>query len=172
MRSSLFLFGVVELCWLAGCASWQQPARSDQAVRASAVTPSITEVATLAAPPAHLIVDSQYSASSLEVQTASAGSRIEDPVDDPTDDSLTRFSKALKNGDHLAAAKQLERYVREHPEQVMFRLQLAELLIQLKKDARAKSQYEQFVACAQTGPEAVRKYLVHAHTRLMEIAQR
>jgi predicted Zn-dependent protease len=172
MRSCLILSGVVGGCWLAGCASWRQPVDSERPIRASAVTPSPSEVATLSPPPAQLAPESQYSPSLIEVQKTSAVGRIEDPIEDPTDDSLTRFSKALRSGDNLAAAKHLDRYVREHPDQVMFRLQLAELLIQLKKDARAKTNFEQFVACAQNGPEAVRKYLVHAHTRLMEIAQR
>jgi thioredoxin-like negative regulator of GroEL len=98
--------------------------------------------------------------------------RIEEPVPEATEDSLSLFSKSLKSGDKTAAASHLAVYVHQHPEQAMFRLQLAELLIQTKCDDKARVHFEQFVASAQAGPDAVRKYLVHAHTRLMEIAQR
>jgi hypothetical protein len=54
----------------------------------------------------------------------------------------------------------------------MFRLQLAELLVQTRNDAKAKVHYEQFLVQAQNAAEPIRKYRVHVHTRLMEIGQR
>jgi hypothetical protein len=112
------------------------------------------------------------SAPSTVIQKTSSPSKSEEPEIEPSDDPLAGFTGALKRGDKLVAASYLEAYVRQHPDQAMYRLQLAELLIQTKNDAKARAHFEQFVANAQTGPETIRKYLVHAHTRLMEIAQR
>jgi hypothetical protein len=102
---------------------------------------------------------------------SSPQSKAEDPPYDPASDSLTLFGDALKSGDKAAAVGHLETYVRQHPDQSMFQMQLAELLFESRSDARAKIHYEKFVAGAQSGTEALRKYLSHAHTRLMEIAQ-
>jgi hypothetical protein len=106
------------------------------------------------------------------VPTARVETTGEEVKLDQSDDSLTLVDESLERGDKIAAASHLETYVRQHPDQVMFRLQLAELFLQIKSDARAKVHFEQFVAKAQTATEPVRKYLVHAHTRLMEIGER
>jgi hypothetical protein len=114
----------------------------------------------------------QNAAPIVQVRESAVGNRVEEPKEEPADDPLMLFSESLKSGDKKAAANHLETYVRRHPDQVMFQLQLAELLVQTKCDNRARGHYEQFVASAQTSAEPVRRYLVHAHTRLMEIAQR
>jgi predicted Zn-dependent protease len=87
-------------------------------------------------------------------------------------DPLTLAAECLERGDRASAATHLEAYVRLHPEQLMFRAQLAELLLRVGRDSAAKAQYEQFIADAQAATGAPRKQLVNAHTRLMEIAQR
>jgi predicted Zn-dependent protease len=82
------------------------------------------------------------------------------------------MAECLARGDRPAAAIHLEAYVKQYPDQLLFRLQLAELLVQIGKDATARWHYEKFVARAQGERGNIGKYLVHAHTRLMEIAQR
>lgn len=89
----------------------------------------------------------------------------------PTD-SLTLAAESLERGDQAAAAHHLGDYVRSHPEQLMFRAQLAEMLIRLGRDEEAKIHFERFAADAQTATGPPQDHLVHVHTRLMEIAQR
>ncbi|MBO0700596.1 MAG: hypothetical protein J2P46_19525, partial [Zavarzinella sp.] len=62
-------------------------------------------------------------------------------------------------------------HVGEHPDQVVFRAQLADLLARLDRLPEAQAQYEAAAACAQDGPPIVKKDLVRYHTRLMEIAR-
>src|SRR5262245_24100082 len=87
-------------------------------------------------------------------------------------DALGRAAACLERGDATGAAGHLETYVCRHPDQIMFRVQLAELLIRVGQDAMAKAHYERFVADAQSATGPPRGHLVTAHTRLMEIAQR
>jgi len=84
---------------------------------------------------------------------------------------LTLAAACLKQSDHAGAAKHLEVYVRAHPDQPMFRAQLAELYLRANKPADAKFHLEKFIADAQAGPATLRAHLVHCHTKLMEIAQ-
>jgi len=94
------------------------------------------------------------------------------PAVEHAPDSLTLAAECLERGDRPGAAVHLQAYVREHPEQLMFRAQLAELFTRLGRDDAARVHFEQFAldACNATG--APRDHLVHVHTRLMEIAQR
>jgi predicted Zn-dependent protease len=87
-------------------------------------------------------------------------------------DSLALAAECLERGDRAGAAVHLEAHVRLHPDQLMFRAQLAELLLRLGRDRDAKAHYERFAADAQAATGAPRTHLVTAHTRLMEIAQR
>jgi predicted Zn-dependent protease len=87
-------------------------------------------------------------------------------------DPLTLAADALGRGDRPAAADHLAAYVRRHPDQLMFRAQLAELLLSLDRPAEAKAEFERFVADAQSAAGPPGKHLVHCHTRLMEIGQR
>jgi predicted Zn-dependent protease len=81
-------------------------------------------------------------------------------------------AECLEKGDRASAAGHLEAYVRLHPEQIMFRAQLAELLVRLGRDDAAKFHFEQFAADASRATGAPKDHLVHTHTRLMEIGQR
>jgi hypothetical protein len=90
----------------------------------------------------------------------------------PQVDHLTQTADCLDRGDRAGAAIHLEAYVRLHPEQIMFRAQLAELLVQVGRDEMAKVHYERFVADARKATGAAKDLLVHVHTRLMEIGQR
>jgi thioredoxin-like negative regulator of GroEL len=96
----------------------------------------------------------------------------EPPIASVEPDPLTLAAESLERGDGAGAAVHLEAYVCRHPDQLMFRAQLAELLVRAGRDAPAKAHYERFVADAQRATGAPRNHLVTAHTRLMEIAQR
>jgi hypothetical protein len=86
------------------------------------------------------------------------------------DDPLTSVSKCLERDDHLGAAIHLEGYVRAHPDQPMFRLQLAELYLRAERRPEAKGHLEQFIARAQGGPATLQPHLVTAHIKLRDIA--
>jgi thioredoxin-like negative regulator of GroEL len=93
---------------------------------------------------------------------------------EPLRDALTLAAECLGRGDHANAAIHLETHVREHPDQFMFRLQLAELLLRVGREQTARIHFEQFAADGRraTASPVAKKQLVSVHTRLMEIAQR
>jgi len=85
-------------------------------------------------------------------------------------DSLTLAAECLDRGDDAGAVPHLKEHVRAHPDALVLRLHLAEVLRKIGRTDEARSQFERFVSDAQTadGPAATK--LVHAHTRLMELA--
>src|SRR5437660_4685968 len=85
------------------------------------------------------------------------------PVPDvqPDDDPLTLAAECLARGDEPAAATHFETYIRRHPEQLIFRVHLADLLFKLQRLNEAKVQYERFIADAQDATGAPRDRLVH-----------
>lgn len=87
------------------------------------------------------------------------------------DDPLTLVAGCLERGDTPAACGHLGRYVRAHPEQAMFRLHLAELLLKADRPEEARIHFERFAADAQDTTGPARAQLVHCHTRLVGIAQ-
>jgi thioredoxin-like negative regulator of GroEL len=91
---------------------------------------------------------------------------------DPPQDALSLAADCLSRGDHASAAPHLEAHVRGHPEQVMFRVQLAELYLRLGRDDAARVHFVRFSAEARRATGPAKKQVVHSHTRLMEIAQR
>jgi hypothetical protein len=86
-------------------------------------------------------------------------------------DALELAADCLDRGDSVGAARHLARHVDRHPDQVLFRLQLAELLYEQERFADAGRHFETAVGYAQDGSPAVRKHLIHCHTRLMEVAR-
>ena len=94
------------------------------------------------------------------------------PPPESEDDPLTLAAESLGRGDQATAAIHLETYVRQHPDQLMFRAQLAELLLRLDRLAESKAQFERFILAAQEATGPPKAHLTHCHTRLMEIAQR
>ena len=110
----------------------------------------------------------------VEILRASA-SQPEPPVaasQPPEDDPLESVARCIERDDLRGAATHLSAYVRAHPDQPLFRMQLAELYLRGARPADARVQYERFIADAQSGPPAIRPYIVTAHIKLMEIAQR
>jgi Flp pilus assembly protein TadD len=87
-------------------------------------------------------------------------------------DALTLAAECMERGDRAGAAMHLECYVCRHPDQSMFRAQLAEMLLSLGRDSLARSHFERFLADAAPANGPLRGQIINAHTRLMEIAQR
>jgi len=161
-------WAVVGALAFAGCESLRDPAPPPPDARRespSAVRPLPT-VAPLPTPPPAPAVPVARSAHGTGVVPAAAA----EPV--PESDPLTLAAQCLERGDRVTAAEHLEAYVRRNPDQLMFRAQLAELLVRLGRDDAARFHYEQFAAdaCRAAGPP--KDHLVHVHTRLMEIGQR
>ena len=152
MQRYWLLFGVFSAFGTLGCASWRQPVPQTADTRIAA-GPSRPLVATQSAEPPTAAttlttpsLENQPPVLIVPVQHTSTQSKAEDPQLDSADDPLwTLFGDALKDGDKAAATSHLETYVRQHPDQPMFRLQLAELLIETNRDAKAKIHFEQFV---------------------------
>jgi predicted Zn-dependent protease len=142
---------------IAGCESLKEsPPVAPQAAAPIATTPVRAEVIP------------------VEARAVAAPPAIAPVADAPgsPEDSLTLAAECLTRGDEPAAADHLNAYVRLHPEQIMFRAHLAELLLKLDRLDESKRQFEQFVAAAQKSSGPPRSHLVHCHTRLMEIGQR
>lgn len=87
------------------------------------------------------------------------------------EDVLVLVAKCLERDDPRGASAHLETYVRAHPDQPLFRLQLAELYLRCERPTEARFHYEGFVADAKGAPALV-PHLVTGHIRLMEMAQR
>jgi predicted Zn-dependent protease len=85
---------------------------------------------------------------------------------------LREAAKHLDDGDEAAAVPCLAGYVEANPAHAVIRTHLAELLIKQKRDGEARVQLERYVADAQEQGEPATRHLVHAHTRLVEIAER
>jgi tetratricopeptide (TPR) repeat protein len=77
----------------------------------------------------------------------------------------------LEAGHDEAACEHLRRYLAAHPEHVAVRGHYAELLLRLHRRREARSEFERFTADAQDAGDGFTRHLVHAHTRLMEIAE-
>jgi tetratricopeptide (TPR) repeat protein len=86
-------------------------------------------------------------------------------------DPLSMAAACIERGDEAEAAVHMLTHVRSHPDQVMFRMQLGEILLRLKRHGEAQQQFEEFISLAQDGSPAVQKQVLHAHTRLMEIGR-
>lgn len=84
---------------------------------------------------------------------------------------LSLAAACLEKGDKDAAGAHLGQYLQAHPEHLLVRAQYAELLHRLRRPAEARQQFQRFVADAQDHGEPAHRYLIHSHTRLMEIAE-
>lgn len=84
-------------------------------------------------------------------------------------DPLARAAECISRNELAAAATHLEAHVRAHPDQPLYRLQLADLHTRTANTEAATDHLERFVCDAQS--PALRKYLPNAHTKLMGLAQ-
>jgi tetratricopeptide (TPR) repeat protein len=87
------------------------------------------------------------------------------------DGLLAEASARLDAGDPAAALPLIRRYLDARPEAVLVRAHLAELHFRLGEWDDAEAQFGRFVADAQQAAGPARKHLLHAHTRLMEVAR-
>lgn len=87
------------------------------------------------------------------------------------DDSLSLAASCIERGDTEGAVLHMSKHLKQHPEQIMIRAYLAELLLKLGKLSDSQDQFERFISGAQEGEGPARQHLVHSHTRLKEIAQ-
>jgi tetratricopeptide (TPR) repeat protein len=77
----------------------------------------------------------------------------------------------LESGRDEAACVHLGKYLAAHPEHVLMHAHHAELLLRLHRGREARRAFERFTADAQDAGAQFTRHLVHAHTRLMEIAE-
>lgn len=85
-------------------------------------------------------------------------------------DHLAKAADCLDRGDDDGALPHLTAHVSAHPDAVMVRAYLAELLVRVGRPADARPEFERVVADAQRETGPARGHLAHCHTRLMEIA--
>ncbi len=180
-------WAVVAVVGLLGCESMKNPAPQNapspalSASRTSATSPPRGEVGVADHPASVQQIaihpTSPRGGEVAEVREADkAGeggvSQVQHIATEPEADHLTLVADCLERGDRAKAAVHLEAYVRLHPEQIMFRAQLAELFVRLGRDDAAKIHFERFAIDARNATGAPKDHLVHVHTRLMEIGQR
>jgi tetratricopeptide (TPR) repeat protein len=84
---------------------------------------------------------------------------------------MSLAAACLESGDDKSACDHLRRYLAANPEHALIRAHYAELLLRLHRCRKARGEFERFIADAQDGGEELVRHLVHAHTRLMELAE-
>jgi uncharacterized protein HemY len=109
--------------------------------------------------------DGRHASPDSDVVQASATVATPEP-----EDHLARAADCVERGDNAGALPHLSAHVAAHPEAVMIRAYLAELLLRAGRPGDARPQFERVVADAQRTSGPARGHLVHCHTRLMEIA--
>jgi hypothetical protein len=77
----------------------------------------------------------------------------------------------LEKGKDAEATTHLERYVAERPDQLIARANLGELLFRQHRFEDCKFHFELFIACAQEQGDAAFRYLIHCHSRLVEVSE-
>jgi thioredoxin-like negative regulator of GroEL len=112
--------------------------------------------------PSHLLAPSEPAAEE-------SNAPVTPPVD--TNDSLQQAASCVERGDEAGAVPHMLHHVQAHPDQIMIRAYLAELLLRLKRLPEAQWHFERFIADAQQATGPSNQHLIHCHTRLMEIAQ-
>jgi tetratricopeptide (TPR) repeat protein len=84
---------------------------------------------------------------------------------------LSLAAAYLEKGDEPTACAHLAEYVTCHPEHLVIRLHLAELLYRLGRLEDARLHFERHIADAQDQGNEMARLIVRCHTRLMELAQ-
>ena len=89
----------------------------------------------------------------------------------PLEDSLRQATACLESGDDAGALPHLQAYLTAHPDHVVLRAHLGELLLRLHKKSEAKQEFERYLADAASQGDLVCRHVIHSHTRLAEIAR-
>jgi len=85
---------------------------------------------------------------------------------------LSLAAARLEIGDDDGACPHLGRYVEARPDETIVRGHYAELLYRLRRTHDAREQFKRFVVDAQEQGGTAAKELLHAHARLVEIAEK
>ena len=88
----------------------------------------------------------------------------------PGEDALGLAASCIEKGDNAGAEGHFIKHLQAHPEQIMIRAYLAEILLKMKKLPEAQQQFDRFIAEAQDADGPAKKHVLHCHTRLLEIA--
>src|SRR5262249_14002061 len=89
----------------------------------------------------------------------------------PADSHLIQAAALLDKGRESEAAVHLEKYLVLRPDHLLVRAQLGELLFRPHKLTEARQHFVVFIALAQEQGEKSFRYLVHCHSRMVEIAE-
>lgn len=84
---------------------------------------------------------------------------------------LERAAAALAKGEEETAATLLEQYVENEPRHLFIHAQLAELYFKQKKWEPSRQRFQDCIALSQELGEPAYAYLIHAHSRLVDIAE-
>lgn len=90
---------------------------------------------------------------------------------DQAEQLLERAAAQLAQGQELAAVTLLEEYLNYEPRHLFIRAQVGELLFRQQKWAAARQHFQWCVGLAQEFGHPAYKYLIHAHSRLVDIAE-
>jgi len=85
-------------------------------------------------------------------------------------DHLRAAALLVDRGELAPAIPHLQAHLKQHPDAPMIRAYLAELLLKTGHNAEAKIHYERFIRDAAEQDGLSQQHLVHAHTKLMELA--
>lgn len=91
-------------------------------------------------------------------------------IPDEEIDHLRAAALLVDRGEIAPAIPHLQAHLKRYPDAPMIRAYLAELLLKVGHGGEAKVQYERFISEASHGDTLSKQHLVHAHTKLMEIA--
>ncbi|WP_020468726.1 hypothetical protein [Zavarzinella formosa] len=117
----------------------------------------------------HVISPEHLKSKPNEVAALPVSRAVDSPVEE--EDSLGLAADAMVAGRDAEAATHLKRHLRNHPDQLVFRNQLAELLFKLDRHAEAQFHFARFDETAAASGLPLLGQRIHCHTRLMEIAQ-
>jgi hypothetical protein len=104
------------------------------------------------------------------VPRAIEGITVRGATPDDDFDHLRAAALLVDRGEIAPAIPHLKAHLKQHPDAPMIRAYLAELLMKVGHEGEAKTQYERFVRDADGKDGLAKHHLVHAHTKLMEIA--
>lgn len=97
-------------------------------------------------------------------------SRLVVPADQ-AEQLLERAAAALAQGQERDAAALLEQYLHHEPRHLFIRAQVAELLYRQQLWEQSRHHFQCCVGLAQEFGDAAYSYLIHAHSRLVDIAE-
>jgi tetratricopeptide (TPR) repeat protein len=90
---------------------------------------------------------------------------------DQTEKLLEQAAAALAQGQELAAAVLLEKHLEREPQHLFIRAQVAELFFRQQKWEPSHRHFQECVALSQELGDPAYSYLIHAHSRLVDIAE-